>query len=61
MVQHVINKTMGYSMARFTVNVHPDSDIDIVTDLVDTTGKKLAHEAEWKEKILSPPACLRWI
>ena len=56
MVQHVINKTMGYSMARFTVNVHPDSDIDIVTDLVDTTGKKLAHEAEWKEKILSPPA-----
>ena len=27
MIQHVINKTMDYSMARFSINVHPSSDL----------------------------------
>ncbi len=56
MVQHVINKTMGYSMARFTVNVHPDSDVDRVTELVDRVGIELSEKEEWQKKILSPPA-----
>jgi len=56
MVQHVINKTMGYSMARFTMLLHPDTDIDDVTEIIDTTGKTIATEDKWKEKILSPPA-----
>lgn len=55
MVQHVINKTMGYSMARFTMLLHPDSDIDRVAEIVDTIGKALAEEETWKDKILSPP------
>lgn len=55
MVQHVINKTMGYSMARFTMLLHPDSDIDLVAEIIDTTAKALSEEAGWKEKILSPP------
>lgn len=56
MVQHVINKTMGYSMARFTVSVHPDTDIDAVTELIDKVGTGLSKEEKWKKKILSPPA-----
>ncbi|MGB3946074.1 MAG: mechanosensitive ion channel family protein [Candidatus Saccharimonadales bacterium] len=56
MVQHVINKTMGYSMARFTMLLHPDTDIDGVSEIIDATGKSLSEETDWKEKILSPPA-----
>ena len=56
MVQHVINKTMGYSMARFTMLLHPETDIDGVAEIIDTTGKALSEEDTWKDKILSAPA-----
>lgn len=56
MVQHVINKTMGYSMSRFSVLIHPESDIDQVTEIIDVTGKALSEEKDWKDKILSAPA-----
>lgn len=56
MVQHVINKTMGYSMARFTMLVHHETDIDTVAEIIDTAGKTLSEEEVWKDKILSPPA-----
>ncbi len=56
MVQHVINKTMGYSMARFTMLLHPDTDIDMASELIDTVGKALSEEETWKDKILSAPA-----
>ena len=56
MVQHVINKTMGFSMARFTLLVQPTTDIDEVSDIIDEIGKKLAKEDIWKDKILDPPA-----
>lgn len=54
-IQHVINKTMGYSMARFTVAVMPGSDVDMVADLIDKTGTDLAKEDSWKLKIIEPP------
>jgi small conductance mechanosensitive channel len=56
MVQHVINKTMGYSMARFTVLFRPDTDVDNVSEIIDATGLALSEEEAWKEKILKPPA-----
>ncbi|HCR55397.1 TPA: hypothetical protein DIV49_00325 [Candidatus Saccharibacteria bacterium] len=56
MVQHVINKTMGYSMARFTVAVHPDANIDTVSDIIDTLGLALSEEDAWKDKILKAPS-----
>lgn len=56
MIQHVINKTMGYSMARFTMLMHPESEIDEVAEIIDATGKALAEEEGWKDKILSAPA-----
>lgn len=56
MVQHVINKTMGYSMARFTMLLHPETDIDAASELIDSVGKSLSEEEAWKDKILSAPA-----
>ena len=55
MVQHVINKTMGYSMARFTVGVAIDTSIDEVTKIINKIGVDLAHEDEWKHKIIEAP------
>lgn len=55
MVQHVINKTMGYSMARFTVAVVPETDIDKVAKMIDKIGLQLAAEENWKHKILEAP------
>jgi len=56
MVQHVVNKTMGYSMARFSIGVHPSSDLDTVIAIINNTGQELAKEEKWKNKILEPPA-----
>lgn len=56
LVQHVINKTMGYSMARFTIDVHPSADIDKVIKIINRTGKKIASEEKWQSKILEPPS-----
>lgn len=56
MVTHVINKTMGYSMARFIVAVHPDTDLDEVVSIINDLGEKLAKEDKWKKKIIEPPA-----
>ena len=55
MVQHVINKTMGYSMARFSVAVHPSSDIEKVTKTIDKIGEALAEETDWEHKIIEAP------
>lgn len=56
MVQHVINKTMGYSMARFFIGVHPSSDLDDIIAIINKAGEKLAKEDKWKSKIIEPPA-----
>jgi small conductance mechanosensitive channel len=55
MVQHVINKTMGYSMARFTVAVTPETDIEKVGKIIDKIGLELAAEEAWQNKILEAP------
>ncbi|RYF29296.1 MAG: mechanosensitive ion channel family protein [Chloroflexi bacterium] len=56
MVMHVINKTMGYSMARFIISVHPSSDIEEVSTIVNKLGEELAGEEKWKPKIIEAPA-----
>ena len=56
MVQNVINKTLGYSMARFTLLVQPNTDIDKLADIIDEIGAKLADEEAWKDKIIKAPA-----
>ncbi len=54
-VQHVINKTMGYSVARFSIGVHPSSDLEDVIAIINHTGQQLAQEEKWKSKILEAP------
>lgn len=56
MIDHVVNKTMGYSMARFIIYIDPTSDIKKVTTIINDAGKKLAEEEKWRTKILEPPA-----
>jgi len=55
-ISHVINKTMGYSMARFIITVDPVSDVKKIAAIIDRIGKELTHEEKWKHKILEPPA-----
>jgi small-conductance mechanosensitive channel len=55
-IAHVINKTMGYSMARFVIMISPSSDIKNVSLIIDKVGKKIAGEEKWKSKILEPPS-----
>jgi small conductance mechanosensitive channel len=55
MILHVINKTMGYSVARFFIGVHPSSDLDEVIDIINATGEALAKETKWESKIITPP------
>jgi len=54
-IQHVINKTMGYSMSRFSIYIDPSSDISEVTHIINSTGEKLAKEKAWQKKIIDPP------
>lgn len=56
MVQHVINKTMGYSMARFIIDVHPSSDMEKIIKTINRTGEKLAAEEKWEPKIIEAPS-----
>lgn len=54
-VIHVINKTMGFSKVNFSLNVDPETDIDMLSSLIDEVGKDLAEDAKWKGKIIEPP------
>lgn len=54
-IQHVINKTMGYSMSRFVIHLDPSADVGHVTEIINKVGEKLASEKAWKRKILDPP------
>ena len=47
---------MGYSMARFSIDVHPSSDLEKVTMIINETGEKLQNSKEWKDKIIEAPA-----
>ena len=54
-IQHVINKTMGYSMSRFTLQLDPSSDISRAADIINKTGQQLSKEKSWDKKIIEPP------
>lgn len=55
-IQKVINKTMGYSISRFTIHVEPESNIAKVTKIINSVGLKLSKDAAWKKKIIDPPS-----
>ncbi len=55
LIEHVVNKTMGYSVARFIVPIHPSADLEKVIEIINTLGKELAREEKWRHKILEAP------
>lgn len=55
-ITHVINKTMGYSMARFVIYVSPSTNVKKAAAVINRLGKELAKEEKWQAKILEPPA-----
>lgn len=55
-IQIVINKTMGYSVSRFTIHVDPETDITKVSKIINSVGLKLSKDAAWKKKIIDPPS-----
>lgn len=54
-IQHVVNKTMGYSVSRFILQLDPSADISAVTDIINAVGQKLSTEKSWKPKIIEAP------
>lgn len=54
-VAHVVNQTMGYSVARFTIGVKPAADLDKVITRINDVGLALSRDEKWKKKVLEPP------
>lgn len=54
-IGHVINKTMGYSKVNFTLSIDPDTDVDLVAQVINETGLKLAADPKWSDKITEAP------
>jgi len=56
MVQHVVNKTMGFSNARVTVSVTPETDIEKAVGIINQIGADMTQDDAWKGKIIEAPA-----
>lgn len=55
MIQHVINKTMDYSVARIKLAVVPETKIDKAARIINKIGEEMASEPDWKNKIIEAP------
>ncbi len=56
MIQHVINKTMDFSMARITIGVAPEADVDKATKMINELGKEMFEDPKWKNHLLTAPS-----
>ena len=56
MIQHVVNKTMDFSMARITIGVSPDTDVDYATKIINEIGKEMFEDPKWKNHLLTAPS-----
>ena len=54
-VQHVINKTMGYSKVYFTITVAPDTNISTASNIINRIGEEISSEEKWQRKVIEPP------
>lgn len=54
-VNHVINKTMGFSKINFTLAVDPDTDIDRLAKVIDDVGKAMYQDEKWSQLLLEAP------
>ena len=51
-IQQVINKTMGYSISRFILQLDPSVDISAATEIINDIGYKLSLEKSWTHQNL---------
>ena len=56
LIGHVINKTMGYSIARLVIAVVPETDIEKAASIINRIGANMAEEEQWRQKIIEAPA-----
>jgi moderate conductance mechanosensitive channel len=54
-IQHTINKTMGFAKINLLITVPPNTDVDKLAETVNAIGDKMAEEEKWRNKILDPP------
>ncbi|MDR0591073.1 MAG: mechanosensitive ion channel family protein [Candidatus Nomurabacteria bacterium] len=54
-IVHVENKTMGYSLSHFDIQVNPDNDIEKVIEVINKVGEELAVSESWAKKIIEAP------
>ena len=54
-VQHVTNKTMGYSKVYFTITVAPETSISQASEIINKIGEELSHEERWQRKVIEAP------
>lgn len=54
MARSIINKTYDYSMVNVELGAAYNSDIDIVKEVINETGLKLANDPVWKSVIIEP-------
>jgi len=57
-IMHAINKTMDFGKVNFTVAVHPETDVDKLTTIINAVGHKMAKDKDWRDKIIEPPEFL---
>lgn len=54
-ISHAINKTMGFAKVNVSIEVPASTDVDELSDVIDTIGAKMAEEEKWKKRIMDPP------
>lgn len=58
-IKKVANLSKRFSRVNLDVGIAYDSDIELVIEVVNETGKALAEDPEWKDRIIQAPQFLR--
>lgn len=58
-IQRAKNLSKDYARVNLDVGVGYSSDLEKVIEVINTVGKDLAHDEEWKKNIIAPPKFLR--
>lgn len=58
-VQRTSNLSKDYARVNIDIGVAYDTDLDEAIEIINTVGKELAGDEEWKQLVLTPPKFLR--
>lgn len=56
-ILRVINKTMGYGITRFSIEIAADADVRQATKIIDSIGQSMASDPAWRKRIIDAPTC----